>query len=282
MRVAQLPGVGSSLEEARRLLLDEGADAEGLYRVWFHRRTGKLTTWPDRDTYRATLVDRARFEPGWRVLDSAPGPAGAVLARRAARERSVAPPEMVPADPRKLSLTPGSEILVLPLASGEGGGFWHVWSVGWQRAMPGEYRRVYCPLVPAGALAFAAHVSEVAPANGTWAIKLLCGPHDAGRRDGALLYLPTGTSLTSRWMTRLLAAVGEFCNGELPPFVEPLGRGLGWAPDPGGGRSFGEAVSAAVASAAEHAGDAHQFAAVALAAVRELPGMSRRALSAAP
>ena len=66
-------------------------------------------------------------------------------------------------------------------------------------------------------------------------------------------------------------------HGGLPPFVEQLRPGIGWAPDPGGGRSFGQAVSAAVASAAEHAEDATLFATTALAAVRALRGMDRSA-----
>jgi hypothetical protein len=79
-------------------------------------------------------------------------------------------------------------------------------------------------------------------------------------------------------MARLIGGLQPECEDARPPFVERLGPGIGWAPDPGGGRSFGEAVSAAVASAAEHAADKARFVAACLAAIGDLPGMGRAAV----
>jgi hypothetical protein len=280
MTVGASEDVAADLEDARRLLLD-GVDAMGLYRRWFHRETGSPTAWPESGAYRTAILDPARFETGWRVLEAAARPAGAVVALRGGRHRVVAPPEMVPDDARNLAPGRGSTVRVFPLASGEAGGFWHLWSAGWQVRMPEQFVRLYCHVSPRRALDFAVLVATTAPPRPTWAMKALCGVHDSGRRDRALVYLPGDAALDTGWVARLIAELRTCCDGGMPPLVEPIAPGIGWAPDPGGGRSFGEAVSAAVASAADQASDRTRFAAAALAAVRVLPGMDRSPLARA-
>jgi hypothetical protein len=173
-------------------------------------------------------------------------------------------------------------VLVFPLASGETGGFWHIWSAGWQVGMPEHFQRVYLRVSPSTAPDLVARVAATAPSRETWAMKVLCGTHHTGRRDGALLYIPADTPRDSGWVNRLVTSLAAICDGDLPPFVEPLGPGIGWAPDPGGGRSFGQAVAAAVASASDRAADPVAFEAAALTAVRALSGMDRNAAPVAP
>jgi hypothetical protein len=263
------------LEEARRLMLEVGADTDVLYRRWFHQETGRTIAWPSDAAYRAAVLDPERFETGWRAVRRVDGLAGAVLAVREGRERLVAPPEIAPNDVRCLAPDRGAALRVDPLASGQAGGFWHLWSAGWQAATPERLQRLYVHVAPHHSLDFAAQVAAKAPTRSAWAMKALCGTHDSGRRDCVVLYLPAGTDFESGWVARLLLAAEGICAAGLPPFVEPLGSGLGKAPDPGGGRSFGEALCAAVASAAGQVGDATQFAAAAIAAIRTVPGVDR-------
>lgn len=266
----------SSLEEARLLLREHQADSHTLYQRWFHRQTGETLAWPSAGAYRAAMLDGARFENGWRVVRPAPGLAGAVVAMRGGRERLVAPPEMAPQNPHDLAPGKGAALRVDPLAAGEAGGFWHVWSAGWQKQAPADFYRVYCRLSPACALAFVRRVAQAAPPGVVWAMKALCGEHESGRRDGALLYLPLDVPLTTSWLADLLPAIAPDCVGELPPFVQPLAPGIGHAPDPGGGRSFGQAVCDAIVSSAPLADDPLRFAATALEAIEALGLKNRR------
>jgi hypothetical protein len=260
----------AQLDEAHRLVREQGADATTLYRVWFHRDTGLLLDWPQAGAYLVAVTRVDAFQGGWTVVGPAAGSAGAVVAERGRRRRVVAPPQMLPVDPRVLHAVPGTELRVHPLVGAESGGFWHLWSAGWQRRPPQRYRRIYLHLDPPGALDVVAQIAAAAPPDPVWAMKALCGSHTGGRRDGALMYLPWRTPLDTGWVATVLSAVQPWCRGDLPPFVEQIGRGVGWAPDPGGGRSFGEAVCQLVAQAAERHREASEFAAAARRAVREL------------
>ena len=274
------------LAEAYRLARVECADADTLYRRWFHAEAGVLQTWPQSAAYRAATLHPDAYQDGWTVVTPTYGSAGAVLAERTGRQRTVAPPEVVPADPGVVRLVAGSQVRVHRLAAAESGGFWHVWSVGWQRRAPRHYRRIYLPIAPDGARDVVARVTTIAPPMGSWSLKALCGVHDAGRRDGVVLYLPVRVPLTDGWVARAVAAVRSACVDRLPPFVSPLGEPggsgstgsgstgcPGWAPDPGGGRSFGERVCETVVSAALDTDDDSRFAAAATRAVTRLPGM---------
>jgi hypothetical protein len=214
-----------------------------------------------------------RFEKGWRVLDAEPGIKGGVVAMRGGRERIVGPPEMTPEDARSLSLRRGALVRVDPLVTGEKDGFWHVWSAGWQKASPQRLQRLYLGVERRRALDLMARITAAAPARAVWYVKALCGTHTAGRRDAAVLYVSHDVDLSTEWRAALLASLASVCEEELPPFVSPLTRGIGRASDPGGSVSFGQALCAAVASAAAHAGDAARFRAAALEAIAKLPGM---------
>jgi hypothetical protein len=263
----------ADLERAREWLL-AGEDGDGLYRRWFHRETQVYHSWPSSGEYRAVLLDPARYEPGWRVVRRAPQPVGGVVAMRGGRERIVAAPEMLPDACVSLDLRSGTRLRVHPLASAESGGFWHVWSAGWQREAPSRMHRVYLSLHSDRSLAFvAAHVAANPPRR-TWAMKFLCGRHDAGRHDAALLYLPSREDVDADWVASLLRAAMPSCQDRLPPLVERIVPGVGSAPDPGGGRSFGQAVCDALASVRGDADDADRFVDAAMDAIRALPGMA--------
>lgn len=272
---AQPDRQASVLEDARRLLSERGADVD-LYHQWFHRTTGRFRQWPMAGAYRAAILDAERFEPGWRVLDTAPSPAGACVALRGGHQRIVAPPELMPDDLHALTPRRGATLRVHPLTSAEAAGFWHVWSAGWQRSAPAQIGRVYFRVRDAHAIDLAVGVVAQAPPRAVWAMKALCGTHDDGRRDGALLYRPIDASLDDEWFVRVLDVAQPLCDDDLPPFVEPLRTGIGWAPDPGNDRSFGQAVSDAVATAAGFVADPAAFTQFAIAAIEAIPGMKVR------
>jgi hypothetical protein len=230
--------------------------------------------WPSAGAYRAAIADPTRFEHGWVVLAKTDDLAGSVLVQRDGQKRVVAPPELTPEDPRGLALAPGQFVRVDALASRESGGFWHVWSAPWQAHSPEQFERIYFRVLASKARTFARCLVKHLPPHPAWAMKILCGQHEAGRRDNSLLYVPAGTALQSGWLTPVLHAVGELCTGQLPPFVQPLHPGIGWAPDPGGGCSFGEAVSEIVANAVDLIDDPFAFAVDVRARVCALPGMS--------
>ncbi len=262
------------LEHARSVLRQCGPDPSELYRRWFHRESGQQLRWPGASAYRGKLVEVGSYQPGWTVVGPVRGRASAVCVTRDGRERVVAPPEVVPEHAGVLTLRPGDAVRVQALAGDYVGGFWHIWSSGWQAAPPVAHKRVYCSVSPATSLSFVAAVLSLAPREGIWSMKALCDTHDAGRVDGALLYLPLEQSLQEGWVPNVVREVSRLCSARLPPFVEPLDAGVGWAPDPGQDRSFGEAVCAAIATAYGSVEDASRFARTALDAIRALPGMT--------
>ena len=276
MSAARGNDAAAVLDAARRILDEAGADADVLYRRWFHRETGHSIEWPRAAQYLAVTRDATRFEKGWRVVEVAPGIKGGVLAMRGGRERIVGPPEMSPDDARSLSLRRGTLVRVDPLVTAEKDGFWHVWSAGWQKASPKRLQRLYLCGQRRCALDLMARITATAPARAVWYVKALCGTHEAGRRDSAVLYLSHDLDLFTEWRAALLASLESMCTEELPPFVSPLTRGIGTASDPGGGMSFGQALCAAVASASAHAGNAARFQEAALEAIAKLPGMDAR------
>ena len=241
-----------------------------LYNRWFHEATGEAQVWPSAGGYRTAVFDASRFERGWRIVATVGTAPGACLVMRGGRERVVSPPEMIPEDPRALWLARGVAVRVPAVTCGESGGFWHLWSAGWRDAAPERVERFYFRVRVHEAAALARRLLDAAPSRAVWCMKLLCGTHDAGRRDHALLYVPAGSREGAGWVASLLAGAADVCDGTLPPFVAPLAHGIGWARDPGGNRSFGQAVCAAVASAAPYARDAGAFAQAARAAVGDL------------
>ena len=261
------------LERARQLLRRDGAGAD-LYNRWFHETTGQMLVWPSAGAYRAAILHHDRYESGWRVISTAAAP-GACVVMRGGRQRVVAPPELIPEAARDLLPARGSAVRVHPLTSSESGGFWHLWSAGWQAAAPERMERIYIRVDERRPLDLASRIASASPARSTWAMKALCGVHDAGRRDRALLYVPQGSDIGAGWIAKVVGAIEESCDEGLPPFVQPIGRGVGWAPDPGGGQSFGQAVCAAVSSASALVEHPDHFTATVLSALRAIPGFRR-------
>jgi hypothetical protein len=267
------------LLRARELLCDAGIDADGLYSRWFHLESGISTAWPSGAAYRAAILDSRRFERGWRAVRSHGLRAGGVVAMRGGRERVVAPPEMVPEDARFLMVERGVALRLDPLSSEVAAGFWHLWSLRWQQASAKPALRFYLNVRVGQSLDLAARVASLAPCRRPWALKVLSGTHDSGRRDRALLYLSSEADSKADWFVELLSAIAGYCEEGLPPFVERLRPGVGRAPDPADGRSFGQAICAALARAAQIAQDASSFEREALTAIGAIPGMDPRLLA---
>ena len=264
----------SILKAARQSLRDGNTTTAALYQRWFHEETERIELWPSAAAYQSAIADPTRFEQGWMVMAKTADLAGSVLVQRNGRQRLVAPPEVVPEDPRRLALALDQNVLVDALACSETNGFWTVWSASWQANAPENFLRLYFRVPPSRALTFAHSLVKHLPLYSVWAMKMLSGLHDAGRRDNAVMYVPVGTALESGWLLCALRAVADLCVGQIPPFVRLLYPGIGWAHDPGDGRSFGEAVSEAVASAAGLIDDPLAFAAEVSFRVRTLPSMA--------
>jgi len=258
------------IESARQCLLDPTVDETDLYNRWFHRLDDKAHLWPDTAAYWSAVLDPQRLESGWVAVARSDVLPGAVMAKRGGLDRLVVPPEMVPERSTDLLPSKGSRLKVHPLTSAVTGGFWHLWSAGWQRQAPERLQRHYLNVAPAHALTLAKLVATLAPPRATWALKVLSGAHDTGRRDRAVLYVPKPGFAPAKWLSALLDHLAPLCEPDLPPFVAPLVPGIGRAEDPGAGLSYGQALCRAVMSAAPHKEDAEAFSRVALLAVQAL------------
>lgn len=260
----------AALESARRMIMQQGADAGLLYSNWFHRQTDETCLWPSAAAYAAAALDTERFEPGWQVVALVDGAAGAVVAQRGGQERTVAPPQAAPEEARGLWCRKGTALCVDRLAYGEANGFWHVWSSGWQSKAPEQLQRFYVNVSPPHALNFMASVMTETGQQAVWATKVLCGLHKAGRRDRVLVYLPLDIGFDPLWTENIKNLTKDICDDDLPPFVRPVATGVGWAPDPGGGVSFGQALCSAISSAADHVVDGAAFKIAARSAIQGL------------
>lgn len=266
--------------EAARQLLSGGADADELYRRWFHDEQTTTARWPSAARYLSAMIDADRFRAGWRVLEPAsPGPRGHLVPYLVVdgrgRRRLVAPPQIVPTDRGDLAPGPGAEVRVDPLATGLSAGFWHIWSTGWQDGAPDGIVRLYLLPRPSELPTLVARVASVAPPDERWSMKALTGLHHDGRRDRALLYLDPSTPRAEGWVAEVIAAATAASDPcvVLPPLVEALTPTVGLAIDPGGERSFGQVVCSAVASATAHASDPPRFALEARAALSQVAGL---------
>lgn len=222
-----------------------------LYAEWYHDSEAGPRDYPAPAAYMAASLDPARFEAGWRVARRAPGAAGAVVATRDGDERLVAPPDCAPETFGDLALRPGAALRVDRLAKGYRDGFWHVWSAGWRRdGAPARLRRFYFVMAPGAETVFAARVLAAAAGDAAWSMKFLSGRHAAGRRDRAVLYVATRERLGAGWLRDAVAAGAPLCAGRPPPLTRIVADGVGQAPDPGDGASFGQAVCRCLLDAA--------------------------------
>lgn len=247
------------IESARQCLLDPSVDENGLYNRWFHRLDEKPQVWPDTAAYWSAMLDPQHLESGWVTVGGSDVLPGAVMAKRGGLDRLVVPPEMVPERSTDLLPGRGSRLKVHPLTSAVTGGFWHLWSAGWQRQAPERLQRYYLNVAPAHALTLARLVAMLAPPRAIWALKVLSGAHDSGRRDRAVLYLPKPGSAPTPWLSALLHHLAPLCEPDLPPFVAQLVPGIGRSEDPGAGLSYGQALCRAVMTAAPQKDDAQAF-----------------------
>lgn len=231
----------------------DAGEAE-FYAEWYHEAEAGARDYPAPAAYLAASLDPARFEGGWTVARPAAGAAGAVIAARDGDERLVAPPDCAPETAGGLALGPGTPLRVDRLAKGYGDGFWHVWSAGWRRdGPPPRLRRFYFVVAPGAETEFAARVLSVA-GDAPWSMKFLSGPHAAGRRDRAVLYAGTRERLGAGWLREVVAAGAPLCSGRPPPLTRLVVEGVGQAPDPGDGTSFGQAVCRRLMEAARAPG----------------------------
>jgi hypothetical protein len=245
-----------ALELARRLLLEAPAEppADLLYARWYHREGETLRDYPPGGAYRSVALEPDRFETGWTVLAPLPYPPGAVTAERKGERRDVAPPDCAPAARGRLRLAAGEPLLVDPMTSGVSGGFWHLWSGGWRRGPPERLQRLYLAVAPGSEIEAVRRFARLADPAESWSIKFLTGPHRAGRRDPAVLYLERERPLDSGWVAAIADALAGSLDGEPPPLTRPMAPGVAWAEDPGGGLSFGEHLCRLLAAAAQAPG----------------------------
>lgn len=248
----------TDLERARHAIL-AGASADDLYGQWFQGGgDGTPLSYPAPPAYVAATADPARFVDGWTVDHSDVGAPGALLVHGAAPtdQRVVLPPAYVPVGGGRLVPSTGDRVLIDPLVTNEGDGFWHVWSDGWRRGgAPPRLRRVYLAAKRGRETALAAALAAHAPADDLWCAKCACGPHGGTRRDSVVLYLPADGDGPAwydlpSWVWRLVRATARLRADDPPPLTGWIARGAGAAADPGGEKSFGQAVCASLAEVA--------------------------------
>jgi hypothetical protein len=272
--------ITEDLGEARRILLAARAEegmagldpqplADLLYQRWFHgAATNSVCIYPHAGAYRAAAVAEAGLEPGWTVTAILPDAApGTISASRGAEHRLVQPPAYAPVAGSRLTVRSGDAVRVSPVVEALHGGFWHVWSSGWRALLPEALRRLYFNVTPGAELGFVRTCVARAPDTESWALKILAGPHEEGRRDVAVFYFDRQADLDAAWVVALRAAVEPHLSPGTPPLAAPLAAGIAWADDPGGGVSFGQVRCRLLAWAATEAPEALASADAWLAAV---------------
>jgi hypothetical protein len=270
--------VRADLEDARALLRrhdgEPGAepDAEAaarLYAEWF-QTGGSEGHWPEGGAYAAATAIAERFEAGWSVatvrLD------GLELVHDEGRVAAAQLGEVAPLHPTAPIAT-GARVRRLARSHTSSPGFWHLFSDGWQAARPERLTRVYLPLLPDAMLHAAEVVTRVAPPDQTWAAKFLRGASAGPRRDPGLLYLPVGHEAAD-WVRDLLHQLAPVLTGPRVRLTTPWHGG--WrADDPGGDRSYGQALTESLVGLAgdhEALSSSDAFRSAALVRLRPLLG----------
>lgn len=255
----------ADLEVARRLLA-AGATADELYGRWFQAAGDPQgVAYPTASAYVAGTADPARRVGGWTVDIADAGAPGALLVHgpldpaSPPDQRVVLPPSYQPGPGAGLVPSPGDAVLVDPLVTNEGEGFWHIWSDAWRRrGAPPRLRRVYLSALRGSEIRLAGALAAHGPADEVWCAKCACGYHGGERRDSVVVYLPADDERPAwvglpAWMLRLVRATADLRREEPPPLTGWVGRGAGAAADPGGDSSFGQAVCASLAEVARAA-----------------------------
>lgn len=251
----RMDSLAEDIAAAEAALAHAPAEAEAraafLYRHWFHdapvgEDAPPPMAWPTRAEYRAAALPSAPLEDDWSVIG--PGSESRLRITHAdGREAEASLLDIVLENPLAVPV-PGAMLQRRRWIERDVGGFWHLWSEPWAQDPPKRMVRLYLPIDPAAMLAAAAHmVAHVAPET-MWAMKFLSGPHISGRRDAGLIYLAQD-GLESLNPDPLLTGLAPLLTGPSPRLTRVWHGGC-VADDPGDGRSFGEAVSQALAEIA--------------------------------
>jgi len=127
-------------------------------------------------------------------------------------------------------------------------GWWRTWGGRWDpSAVPEELVRVYLRPRPGAVGAVVRAVTSALAEADEWLLKVAATPEQLERPDACVVYL--AGSLREERRDLVAAAVAGLTVGEPPPLTERLAEGVGWAEDPGDGRSFGEVRCEALATA---------------------------------
>jgi hypothetical protein len=116
-------------------------------------------------------------------------------------------------------------------------------------------------------------VMRLAPPTETWAAKFLRGASAGPRRDPGLVYVAAGQEVAA-WVHDLLTELAPAFAGPRVRLTTPL-LGAWRADDPGGDRSYGQALTESLAGLAgegEALGSSDSFRAAALSRLRPLLG----------
>jgi hypothetical protein len=234
----------AALHEADPIKLrDCDALIDYLYEHWFHDYLPPLL-WPSTGSYAAATTLPELFSPGWSLKLMAPE--GIRVQHSDGMEAVILPGDFAPFD-ATLPLSTGLVVRRLMRNAAPIPGFWHLWSDRWRmEGPPARMVRIYFPLPRSSCLQAAQILLSVAPSSDLWAAKFLSGYHSGGRRDPALLYLPTGEE-SAAWVIALIECLSPLLTGAKVRLAHRWNDGACLAPDPGKERSFGQACCTAIA-----------------------------------
>jgi lantibiotic biosynthesis protein len=243
--------IRSLAEAGSPLLHDATSLSDQLYVAWFHTiEVATSRRYPSAGEFAAATAVAEGFRPGWTLV--ALGIGGVVARSPTGTEVALAMGDVAPERPLDRARA-GARLRALDRAVGSSDGFWHLWSSGWREQPPRAIDRCYLAVAPGAETAVAQALATTAPPDGTWYAKFLTGDHPPGRRDPAVLYVPAGEGVAP-WLPSFATAAAEHLPGPRARLTVSLAPGLGLARDPGGGRSFGQAVCDAIAAAAVQGG----------------------------
>ncbi|GAA4118012.1 hypothetical protein GCM10022415_16460 [Knoellia locipacati] len=224
---------------------EDASPADVLYRDWYAvrpPRTGPRPRWSAPVSGTARAADAAATR--WSADDTevvATGIAGVVVVATPGGRRALCRGEYVttqgrPGFPPRVGDRvraldrPGSVIQE---------GWWRTWGGRWDpRAVPEDLVRVYLRPRPGAVGAVVRAVTAALADDDEWLLKVATTADQLERPDACVVYL-AGTCRDERRET-VVAAVAGLTEGAPPPLTERLADGVGWAQDPGDGRSFGE------------------------------------------
>lgn len=144
----------------------------------------------------------------------------------------------------------GDLVTVVDRAGGyEVEGWWRTWGGDWDPTSPSpDVTRIYVGADPARIQEIVARLTAaLADVPFGWSLKVASQAEFLVRPDPCLLYVKDEDRAQALSIVRE-AAHGRVLDGRVP-FTAPVERGISWAEDPGGDRSFGETRCAALAEA---------------------------------